>query len=348
MWHSRDKIEERQSVLSKEHWTHGHRVIDHIQRFSSGVLQLESLRPPVASDHKAVVATIKLRWKCASSSGSTPSKIRIDQVAYDKDARLNLDGIFARRWEQCGHTYDDFCNCASQSATELNLPSVATPEMSSPWDSSMYKRISQTLEGDVSASMSPIALEVAMRNALDSSERACATSLVEAFSASLSVAWWRAWEAWKFVFAVKRSTQHSSASLVDVSDFRRHFQTLLQPPEAPGELILPPQQIRLVFDRGRVSQEEVKEATVGLGFHRASGADAVPNELLTCKSVQTALTEVFNMWLDASRIQSSACKLLLVPLFKNGDKSLPGNYRGISLQSSVVKESYSAQNQLST
>ena len=65
--------------------------------------------------------------------------------------------------------------------------------------------------------------------------------------------------------------------------------------------------------------------------------DGMVNELFKCRSIQAALVSVFNKWLTRRRIDGGAAHVLLVPLFKKGDRSLPANYRGISLQSAVVK-----------
>ena len=328
-----------QSATSSAIATFGKRAIDHVvvpKRFKGGVLHLSTLQPPVASDHRAIVCLFKVRWRVKRSKVEK-RKLSLDQVAYDKCARDTLDASFQRIWaSQSSCDYESFCVCAQTAAAELKLPEIGDETAAAPWRSSEYKRFAAELEGDVSASMSPAALELAVRNALDSAERATATSMVESFATTLSTSWWRAWEAWKFIFATKRTPPRLSAEVVDTVAFREHFRQLLQPPECPGELVLTPRD-PLSFDSGAITLDEVREAASDIGLHRASGIDGMVNELFKCRSIQAALVSVFNKWLTRRRIDGGAAHVLLVPLFKKGDRSLPANYRGISLQSAVVK-----------
>jgi hypothetical protein len=48
------------------------------------------------------------------------------------------------------------------------------------------------------------------------------------------------------------------------------------------------------------------------------------------------ITEIFNNILDPDHFPGSWRVAAIVPVFKKGDRSTPGNYRGISLQSNLA------------
>ena len=85
--------------------------------------------------------------------------------------------------------------------------------------------------------------------------------------------------------------------------------------------------------------EEVKRIMSGLARNKASGLDGVTNEILLAgkeemvKSVWALCHTAFKV----EKIPKEWAKGLIVPIHKDGDKTVPDNYRGITLLSIVGK-----------
>ena len=86
--------------------------------------------------------------------------------------------------------------------------------------------------------------------------------------------------------------------------------------------------------------EELATALEKLVNHKAySSSDKVPNELLKYggDAVKEVLLEVFNWLIKAEMCDTQWLTSVVVNLFKSGDATLPGNYRGISIMSCLGK-----------
>jgi hypothetical protein len=85
--------------------------------------------------------------------------------------------------------------------------------------------------------------------------------------------------------------------------------------------------------------EEVRRALHKLKLHKAAGLDAVKNELLKFggEAMADTLLALFNWLRVTESFPRDWGKAVLVQLYKDGDMSDPGNYRGISLISCLGK-----------
>ena len=87
------------------------------------------------------------------------------------------------------------------------------------------------------------------------------------------------------------------------------------------------------------SESVIIDAIKELSPNSAAGPDGIPSSLLiNCASeIAPLLRKLFNASFLKGYIPSSFKRAAIVPIFKSGDKCLPGNYRPISLTSVFCK-----------
>ena len=88
-----------------------------------------------------------------------------------------------------------------------------------------------------------------------------------------------------------------------------------------------------------ITMEEVKKAIQELRRGKAPGVDGVVNEVLKYGGVamERALYMMFNVFFEKETVPVDWTRGLVVPLYKDGDKYVGDNYRGITLLSVVGK-----------
>ena len=134
----------------------------------------------------------------------------------------------------------------------------------------------------------------------------------------------------------KLSGKKTNSIYVSHDSFSNHFKTLLNcneqnkiPPESnePGQLDY------------AITLNELKKASEILKLGKAVGVDNISNEMLSCliDSKPLVLVKLFNLILSGSEILPDWVIAYIVPIHKNGSKSDPLNYRGISLLSCLGK-----------
>ena len=84
-----------------------------------------------------------------------------------------------------------------------------------------------------------------------------------------------------------------------------------------------------------ITELEVNKAINKLKQGKAMGVDEIPSEilLLSKEKILRYLTKLFNKMFQIGYFPVRWGVAIIVPLYKSGDKSQPGNYRGISLLS---------------
>ena len=87
------------------------------------------------------------------------------------------------------------------------------------------------------------------------------------------------------------------------------------------------------------SDSIIIEAIKELSPNSAGGPDSIPASLLIncAEEIAPALKIIFSHTLSSSLIPTSFKEAAIIPVFKSGDKSLPSNYRPISLTSVLSK-----------
>ena len=94
------------------------------------------------------------------------------------------------------------------------------------------------------------------------------------------------------------------------------------------------------IDESAPSREELCEVLKGLNNGRSWGVDAIPMELLkynTSPAFLDALVNLFGEIWDQLVIPAEWTTSSIVTLFKKGARSLPSNYRGLSITSNLAR-----------
>ena len=89
----------------------------------------------------------------------------------------------------------------------------------------------------------------------------------------------------------------------------------------------------------QVTFPEIKLAVKKLKNKKSSFSDLIKNEMLkaSCDPLSEVYLKLFNIILNTGIYPSIWCEGIITPIFKNGDKSDPGNYRGICVSSCLGK-----------
>ena len=87
-----------------------------------------------------------------------------------------------------------------------------------------------------------------------------------------------------------------------------------------------------------ITESLIIDSIKELSSNSAAGPDGIPASLLNCASeLAPSLLILFKQSLDSGVIDPSLKKAAIVPVFKSGDRTVPSNYRPISLTSVIIK-----------
>ena len=103
--------------------------------------------------------------------------------------------------------------------------------------------------------------------------------------------------------------------------------------EAPDNNSVP------VLDDFEFDEDDIIEAVNDMSRYSATGPDKFPAEILKeCKDyLATPLLHLWRTSLNSSKIPLQHLQQVIVPIYKKGDRSLPENYRPVSLTSHIIK-----------
>ena len=87
------------------------------------------------------------------------------------------------------------------------------------------------------------------------------------------------------------------------------------------------------------NQHEISKILAKMKNKKSSGHDGISNEILKCCSpvIENYLTNCFNNCIEKQFFPNSLKVAKVIPLYKKGNANDPGNYRPISLLSSLSK-----------
>ena len=140
---------------------------------------------------------------------------------------------------------------------------------------------------------------------------------------------------WNLLKKISPSKNNDTGGITH-SEFNKHFQTLLT---SKDPVTLPADNTNFGPLDYEISGEELEDASYILKPYKSHGADVVSNEmiksLLDCHP--KVILALFNAILKSGEIIPDWIIGLMVPIHKKGDKSDPGNYRGITLMSCLGK-----------
>lgn len=88
-----------------------------------------------------------------------------------------------------------------------------------------------------------------------------------------------------------------------------------------------------------INIDEVTKTVTKLKNRKSPGIDQITNEMIKYggKECWSELCKLYNKIIQQGEVPESWKTSITVPIFKKGDRSLPNNYRGITLLSSVMK-----------
>ena len=88
-----------------------------------------------------------------------------------------------------------------------------------------------------------------------------------------------------------------------------------------------------------ITESIIIDSIKELSSYSAAGPDGIPASLLlNCASeLAPSLLILFKQSIDSGVIDSSLKKAAIVPVLKSGDRTVPSNYRPISLTSVIIK-----------
>ena len=144
------------------------------------------------------------------------------------------------------------------------------------------------------------------------------------------------WEIWKTLGENTSQPQHINVDgnawekyFIDLYNHRYPSQNLWQ-----DRLETPNQPLNKIF-----TICELKNAIKNLKNKKAVGYDSISNELLKLSTVNilNIILKFMNLCLKLSLIPPVWCLSLINPIHKQGSKSNPENYRGISIMNALLK-----------
>ena len=122
---------------------------------------------------------------------------------------------------------------------------------------------------------------------------------------------------------------------------RQHFASLLsdsgckRPTEDVVRRLFPMRIVEPAFRTGNFTLAELNVAISTLPNNKATGPDSVANEVLRIPTIRNDILGILNQM--QQEVPASAKQSNFVPLPKKGDLSIPGNWRGITLEQHITK-----------
>ena len=151
---------------------------------------------------------------------------------------------------------------------------------------------------------------------------------------------------WGFIRGFRKSK--TSVDQISIHKWEEHFRKVFSSPlGSNGELNIPsppnpynPEQ-EVVVDQldEEISKEEVANAIKKLKAGRAAGEDQIPPEFIkySGENLLQYLTVLFNTVFKSDIFPETWATAIIVPIYKKGKKTVPDNFRGISLLSIISK-----------
>ena len=142
-------------------------------------------------------------------------------------------------------------------------------------------------------------------------------------------------EFWKLLDKLSK-TKTNVSNYIDHETLSSHFRSLLNN-KLQGD-IPPDSTVRGPLDDA-ITLDELMKASAILKPGKALGIDNVDNEMILClvHNYPQIILKLFNSILENNEIVPDWLVGIIVPIHKNGTKTDPSNYRGISLLCSLGK-----------
>ena len=116
-----------------------------------------------------------------------------------------------------------------------------------------------------------------------------------------------------------------------------HFKKVLR--DEVRDIVLPPNSEILGPLDGRITKEELSEASYVLRPHKLNGSDSLSNEMIKClvETMPDIVLKLFNSVFDSNTKIEQWTMAIITAILKSGSRMDPANYRGISILSCLGK-----------
>ena len=337
-----------------------HVLLDYIlvrTKWCGSVRDCDSMCPAaVASDHKVVAAKIKWRLKNNKNAKSRCSR-DLGCLKNSDCAKSVSNYVSSQFYSECTNDpmsdYSLFSRLAKEGVGKF-VPEKERVNRRKPWEDPDIERARRELVG--------AKLSFYTCRSDDNKQRIadCAKSLSE-----LYVQKENSWYANRCDSLMQLSGDHQYKavwSLVDGITGRKarvrvninadsaeervklwveHFRNLLSPTvqTSPSRVVHPPvfPNIRLNYNAQSFVMSELKDAIKALGNGKAPGIDDMTNEVLKLEELHPIILQIINKTYETKEVPEEWLMSVLIPIYKKGCASDPGNYRGIALMSACAK-----------
>ena len=144
------------------------------------------------------------------------------------------------------------------------------------------------------------------------------------------------WDNWKKCSEIHKpiNTNSSCSGKEWFDHFNKLYETKKPLMQDPAPSVPPCEALNAPF-----TSYEMEKAIMKLKNNKAGGLDRITNEMLKCtpRPILTLLLDFINLCLEKSLISTSLCRDLIVPIFKDGHRDDPDDYRGLCLLSAIIK-----------
>lgn len=152
-------------------------------------------------------------------------------------------------------------------------------------------------------------------------------------------------EIWKYINKKrgKKVIKDEGGNKIDKEEWRSYFMDLLDGTEREqdGTQDDGEEEVRIEQERTEedIKEEEVWSALRKMKKKKAAGIDGIPTEawLYAGEELRGRLLDLLKLIWRKGKIPNDWKKSIVVPIYKRGDKEVPGNYRGISLLCTAYK-----------
>lgn len=145
-------------------------------------------------------------------------------------------------------------------------------------------------------------------------------------------------EVWRLLRSMRNNTQHSNLNIFSMEEWTRHYETLLIE-NKPDFTEINDDVMAHISEHLEVTYTELEEGIKAMKNGRSPGPGGVPVELVKNggQSFNKQLLQLINNCLQQYRIPKQWKVAYVISIHKNGTRREPGNYRGLSINSTLSR-----------
>lgn len=300
------------------------------------LLNYNTYHGPFASDHRVLAVRLNLRWP--RKAHAVEQKVIAARPDFAKLRNIPVRTAFVSAVRASPHaSYPQFVAACTSALHHIPLQDKSTLAPKRSWNSDLVRNLAS--------------MEVTLRDsgvlctAIDSANQADVNRLLGMYTKYMQS---HPRHAWSHIASLrhKAAKQLAAADTTErLSLFTSHFRKVFAGQTAPfdqssfDEVLVSLRRhtgsLRLVFDPGIITINELEIAVGQCKSNKAAGIDGIPNEVLKCAELHDIILPILNALLvDCQQSQRTS---IMVPLPKKGDLQQLTNWRGISLMPTITK-----------